>query len=1184
MQQPQKINFSNALSPKLALIAMGVGYALWASLSVYLARQPGNLAVLWFANAWAVGVLLSRPQREAPKLLLIQVLANSIPSLLYGDSLALLCAFSVSNAIETACASFLFRRVFNITTDVSTLEQLTKSLLFGVLLPCAIGATLGSATLSLAGLAHFDAIWKAWLIGDIYGYLSFYSLFRVVLGSRPGSPKLKVRADLLVWLVFTLVATYWLWSAYKQPYSLMLSTMMLILISASPLYTSLCTLAMAMLVATLKSEQWRQLVLTAEKPDLMQDLAPFIAVLFVLTLVQTLAQSLSNAITNLEREKRFLGSVTDYLPSLVFYWNRDLYNQFANESCSEWYGRPKSEFVGMHMADVLGPDIYAASEPFVKEALKGNPQTYFRTQVHRDGSTRHILVQYIPDIQNRQVLGFSSLVTDITELETARQKADASNQAKSNFLATMSHEIRTPMAAIIGLLQILEQTKLSLTQQNYLGKLKTASKGMLSLLNDILDFSKMEAGKLVIDKQPMQLDHFFRELADVLSASIGTKNLEILYDFDKDMPKEVLTDELRLRQIFLNIAGNAVKFTEKGHVQITAQVMDVSTGSEQSTPTDVWIRFQIIDTGIGIAPENIASVFKDFEQGEQTITRRFGGSGLGMAITKRLVELLGGNISVSSELGKGTTITFELPLELSAQEKEQQHSETPLATNVRHVLVVDDCEAALHSMNRTMQSFGWSVVCANSSDQALQIFEERLSQTSVPPFDCIYLDSRLTESSGWDTIGQLALLAGKALQPLPRFILLSSDGHDHPSTQGSSEAALLGAYLVKPVTPSLLFNASLNSAEDHSKVLSENETPGQVLRGIRILVVEDNAINQEVAQELLQNLGALVTIAEDGLQGTKAIATADTPYDIVLMDIQMPVMDGYTATRFIRNNLKLNADVLPIVGLTANAQTSDMELCLQAGMNAHVGKPFDIRELRATIIAQTRTPNDGSAAANASASSWTPARIDAHFQQNIQSAPDLDLDDALARMAGMKSLYVRSAKAWAFAVPENTSRLADLAYAGDHTAALALIHTLKGTSSTLGLMKLSASLAQLEKTVRETGDCKALLSQMEVIGGELRTGAKLLTVAVQNFEDIPTRHTAKPILTEAQSAEIKETLHVIRHHLEKGNLEALQVFASAQELLLTMAEKDYQALEDALQALDIAQALRICDRLLQEQG
>ena len=595
-------------------------------------------------------------------------------------------------------------------------------------------------------------------------------------------------------------------------------------------------------------------------------------------------------------------------------------------------------------------DAEAARDAFQQTLNNGTPFDLVFRIIRPDGAVRYIKALGSPRVgaggRVEYIFGTNMDVTDVTLLAAAMQEArDRAEEAvltKNQFMTNMSHEIRTPMNAVLGMLKLLGRSELNTLQRNYIDNAERASHMMMGLIDGILEYAKLSSGEVLLLPKAFRLEEVLQSLSNLVQNHTGSKEVDVLFDLDPQLPAWLFGDQQRLQQVLVNLLGNAIKFTLSGEVvcRIHLQAQE-GHGSR--------LAFCIRDTGIGIAPESTQRIFQSFTQLQATTTRAYGGVGLGLRISQRLVELMGGSIVLESEVGMGSSFSFALDLALPDEDATQPVA-GPAQAVPQAALVVDDCRTALDLICSMAEGLHWHSAGAATGAQALARVRSGLA-AQAQPFRLILLDWNLQGTDVAELVQQIRSLYRQAQQAQPRIILLSNNANPAYHQRLLAMADLVDAGLAKPFTAGML-QAVLQRAQSKAPSAAVAQRP-QRLEGLRVLAVDDVSINQTVIKELLKSEGALVSLASNGRLAVDAVllAQAGQAFDLVLMDIQMPVMDGYEATRLIRSVPQLAQ--LPIIAVTANVLESDRALCLAAGMNHHVGKPYDLDELVAVIRSYT---------------------------------------------------------------------------------------------------------------------------------------------------------------------------------------------------------------------------------------
>ncbi len=774
------------------------------------------------------------------------------------------------------------------------------------------------------------------------------------------------------------------------------------------------------------------------------------------------------------------------------------------------------------------------------------------------------------------------------ELEAAKSAAEAANRAKSSFLSNMSHEIRTPMNAIIGYSHLLRRDPLTERQSEQLEKLSTSARHLLQIINDILDISKIEANKMTLESTDFEPARLIAHLCELVEESLAARHLRFSVNLDH-IPQVLKGDGNRLGQILLNLINNAIKFTESGGVTLVGRV-------QRQEGITLHLRFEVRDTGIGMSPEQIERLFVDFEQADVSTTRRFGGTGLGLAISKRLVEMMGGRVGVESEPGVGSTFWIELPMQASTSLP--VHLGRIESLSGMRALVIDDEEDSRDILTTHLREFGLNPVSISSGRQGLELLSK--ADREGNPFRVLFIDMKMPAMDGIDTILMMHALK---LRTQPFVFLVTAYGNEIP--YDDLNRAGITSFLVKPVSPSTLYDALIRMAAPaktmNGRLISrELEEALSVRHGARILVVEDNHLNQEVAVHLLNAAGLEASVADNGQIAVDMIREKE--WDLVFMDIQMPVMDGLQATRAIR--AIPGREALPILAMTANAFVEERERCLQAGMNDHVAKPVEPEDLYRCLVKwlpPATLPNGfavlypaGDTAAEPSAlmgARKAPDQESANFLNRLAGLEGMDVESGLQTLLGNEKTYERLFRTFIQEHGMNAAEMLASLRAGDLSNVRSLAHALKGVAGNLGASRIRALSLELEQamadSIQRAGEAipasdfrekpLSLIHQLEAAFSLL---SDTFTLPPRDASEAPSSPEPLKWLSERE----RLVLRRLKDLLSESDISAVRLLTEEESLLVQLFGSQVEPLGRYISQYDFPEALALLDVLLRKEA
>ncbi|MDL1968901.1 MAG: response regulator [Deltaproteobacteria bacterium] len=881
----------------------------------------------------------------------------------------------------------------------------------------------------------------------------------------------------------------------------------------------------------------------------------FIILFFVITsfsiAILILNQNIKASHIKLENIKAYTRGLIESSPDALVTFDENGIITDVNEQTAKLTGCAREALIGSQFRDYF-TDPERAYLGVKRSFEEGKVTDYELVMKSKTGELTVVSYNAIVYMDKKgQARGVFAAARDISEskrvekeLKEAKEAAEAATRAKSEFLANMSHEIRTPMNGVIAAAELALSEKMCPRAERYLEIIQSSAYSLLGIINDILDFSKIEADKLDIETHPFLLDGVIERLTDVFMTEAAGKRIELLVDIDLEAPNALIGDSLRLQQILKNLVSNAVKFTDIGGI-ILVRATESEKSADQTTLT-----FSVKDTGIGIAPKYLSRLFKPFSQVDTSSTREYEGTGLGLSICKRLVEMMGGRIWVESELGKGSTFSFTVCLGRQSENQKQKLVPPP---DIQHlnVLVIDDCADSRLIMQKMLESFGLQVTSVSSGEESLTALKE--NKTREEPFELVVIDWLMPGLDGIETSKRIR----KDLKLTIPIILMTAFGKENEILD--AEKAGINAFLTKPIHQSTLFNAIMDTFGKKALKIEEKEnhitTRASIyknfLRGIRILVAEDNLTNQEIALAILEGAGIVVEIADNGKKAVEAVQKSH--FDAVLMDIQMPEMDGYEATRMIRKDSKFKS--LPIIAMTAHAMKGDEEKCLEAGMDGYVSKPISQDRLFHTIWKSMKHQKK----ALYSGEPEPPEPIDitvAQTEDLPERLPGINIQDALSALKIEKAVFKHILTGFLKNNKESANKIRDAFNRKDRESLVQLAHSLKGSAGNIGADKLYKVAHELETAGREKAPTSALLETVETALNQVLESLQMLTdtskteplpckergaaPGVNPAQVIPVLKQLADALNLAEPKEIEKQMEVIKKYLDISILENLE--------------------------------------------
>nr|WP_320193299.1 response regulator [uncultured Desulfobacter sp.] len=759
---------------------------------------------------------------------------------------------------------------------------------------------------------------------------------------------------------------------------------------------------------------------------------------------------IKKAESDLARSEKKLHTVMETSAEPMIVYDKNAEAEYINPAFEKIFGWTPEEFLGKKI-DFIPEEAAENTRQVFEKVMKGEICYGLETVRNTKGGTKkEIRITASPIMNGKK--GYNGMVVnlqDISELIASRRIAEEASRAKSSFLANMSHEIRTPMNAIIGMSHLCLGTDLDTQQRNYIQMVHQSAQLLLDITNDNLDFSKIEAGKMELESIPFNLEKVLINLSNMVSFEVQERGLEILFHLAPGTPVQLIGDPLRLGQVLLNLTSNALKFTESGEIVI--QVRSIKTQADM-----VELEVVVKDTGVGMTMDQQSRLFQAFSQADGSTTRKYGGTGLGLSICKHLVELMNGRIWVKSSSGKGSRFYFTVVLGRHIEKDEKTKLSVPSDLEKLKVLVVDDSATARQMFAQTLESFSFRVMCVDSGQAALKAIKNAAEKD---PFRLVLMDYMMPGMNGLQASNYI-----KAFADNDHITLIMVTTLNQEDIMSQAQDVGIDGFLTKPVIPSNLLDIVINAFGGKGDVrIAENTSgrwrvnPLETIKGAKILVVEDNTINQILAEKLLTQAGLVAVIAENGKKAVELAGKAK--FDLILMDLQMPEMDGFDATRVILEQQSPNHP--PIVAMTANAMAGDRERCLGVGMVDHIAKPIEPNILFETLLR------------------WIPAvdgephTLDSQkvMNNNSVSLPKelagIDIDVGIQRANGNQNLYITFLKQFIKDHGRDNQIISQAVIQNDIVLAHRTAHTLKGVAGGIGAQALYDSSQKVEAVLKK---------------------------------------------------------------------------------------------------------------------